>query len=125
MLQSTYKQSSINPAFVAAVMGLLITSCTSVSTIVIPPQEEFVLGGNNRQVYSVKVQNRGDVVLQLTEKLAHDEEIDLGYLLVDDKKDMTFLAGSSAKFANTTTDTAYLKLKVASREELKKSTDPL
>jgi hypothetical protein len=88
---------------------------------VIPPQEEFVLGGNNRQVYSVKVLNQGEVPLQLSEELDHGEEIDLGYLLVDDRRRMTFLAGSSAKFANISSDTAYLKLKVASREELKRT----
>ncbi|MEM6844293.1 MAG: hypothetical protein AAF632_18895 [Bacteroidota bacterium] len=123
MLQAIYKLGSINQVCLAIYLGLL-TSCASVFDIVIPPQEEFILGGNNRQAYSVKVQNRGNVPLQLAEKLAHDEEIDLGYLLVGDKRNMTFLAGSSAKFANISSDTAYLKLKVASREELKKTTNP-
>ncbi|MEM9673092.1 MAG: hypothetical protein AAF992_10890 [Bacteroidota bacterium] len=124
MIQAIYKLGSANQICLAFIIGLL-SGCTSVSNVVIPPQQELVLGGNNRQVYSVKVQNRGEVPLQLTEELAHDEEIDLGYLLIGDKRSMTFLAGSSAKFSNTTADTAYLKLKVASREELDRATDPL
>ena len=124
MIKFTRKLYFTNLVCLAIILGLLIAGCSSVSNIVIPPQQELVLGGNNRQVFSAKVQNRGDVPLQLTEKLAHDEEIDLGYLLVGDKRNMTFLAGSSAKFVNTTTDTAYLKLSVISREELEKSTNP-
>jgi len=123
MVCTSNKRFSINQVFLLALIGLL-AGCTSVSDVVIPPNEAFVLGGNNRQVYSIKVQNRGEVPLQLTEELAHDEEIDLGYLLIGDKRNMTFLAGSSAKFVNTTSDTAYLKLKVASREELNRTTAP-
>ncbi len=125
MLLLNFNAFSAQQAYLIILVSLLVVGCGSVQQVVIPPQQEFTIGGGDHGVYDVKVINQGAVAVRLSEKLEYGESIDQGFLSRGEKVRLSFLSGSSAVFSNVLSDTVYLKLRVFSTSELKNRQNPV
>lgn len=108
-----------------ALVSFLWVGCGTVRQVIIPPQQEYVIGGRENGVFNLKISNQGTTAVRLSEILEHGEKIDLGFLPGKDRRKLTFLSGSAAELSNVLSDTVYLKLRISSSSELVGRMEPI
>jgi hypothetical protein len=82
------------------------------SATTIPPGKTFELGGNGNGAFSAEVSNVGSCAVAVSLRQAKGQATALGQLQPGDKQTLTFVAGSTAVFANASSQSAELGLKV-------------
>ncbi len=112
---------SLKMLFTVLVMTLLLSHCRSGgpfssnylgSATTIPPGKTFELGGNGNGSFSAEVSNVGRCAVAISQRQSNGQVTTLGQLQPGAKQTLTFIAGSTAVFANTFSQSAELGLKV-------------
>jgi len=103
------------------VLTLLLGNCRSGglfssnylgSATTIPPGKTFELGGNRNGAFSAQVRNAGSCTVLISQRKSDGQVTALGQLEPGDQRVLEFAAGATAVFANASSRSAELGLRV-------------
>jgi hypothetical protein len=113
------------------IFNLLVICCTSIkpnnsfnsnylgSATTIPAGRDFELGGNNNGSFSTEVSNVGKTTVTVSQRKLDGELTLFGQLKSGEKRVFQFVAGSTAIFANPSSISAELGLRVIGDKNLR------
>jgi len=114
----------------ALAFSLLLSNCHSSkpdpfssnylgSATTIPPGKDFELGGNGNGAFSAEVSNVGSKPVTASQRQSDGQVTALGQLQPGEKRVFQFATGSAAVFANPSSQSAELGLKVIGDRNLR------
>lgn len=109
-------------------MGIILViftpGCGSTANISLEPRQEFILGGQQPDLFRVKMKNIGNVPVLVSEQLDHGEILSLGQLSPGDRSSLKVLSQSAIELVNPSEDTARIKLRVWGSESVQRRYHP-